>query len=363
QTTVTLTSTTTAVANITVSAQVGTTASKNADKTVSFIADAATAQVSTVTLVDSDVSKVADGKNAFTYTVTVKDSNGNPISGATVTPKADKSGVTAEVAGPTDAKGQTTVTLTSSTLSVAGITVSAQVGNSASKNADKTVSFIADVTTASVKLVSVPQLGTFFVGSKQYEITATLVDNNNNPITQTGVEVEWKVSSPEVILSGDTSSTSSGGSASIKVNSYTPVSGVEISAKTKVSGQNWVNGNYTLSFTPEYQAIGPDRDDISADQLANAFAKNDSVLVHNENSKWFGRIHLPDAESFPGKTLVVIQESSWASNLFFDGKTKMMCRTNKYTLVSNGTNWIFSESGNRPSSQCTLAPGGQNPID
>ncbi|WNN54733.1 hypothetical protein RIN66_21700 (plasmid) [Hafnia alvei] len=67
----------------------GTTTSVNADKTVSFIADAATAQVDTVTLVGSDVSKVAD---AFTYTVTVKDSNGNLVSGATVKPKADKTG-------------------------------------------------------------------------------------------------------------------------------------------------------------------------------------------------------------------------------------------------------------------------------
>ncbi|MGK0603599.1 Ig-like domain-containing protein, partial [Yokenella regensburgei] len=105
QTTVTLTSTTAAVADITVSARAGDTAAVNADKAVSFIADASTAKVDTVTLVGTDISKVADGKSAFTYTVMVKDGNGNPVSGATVTPKADKPGVTATAAGVTDAGG------------------------------------------------------------------------------------------------------------------------------------------------------------------------------------------------------------------------------------------------------------------
>ncbi|MGK0707125.1 Ig-like domain-containing protein, partial [Yokenella regensburgei] len=91
------------------------TARVNADKTLSFIADAASAQVDTVKLVGNDVSKVADGKNTFTYTVMVKDGNGNRVSGATVTPKADKPGVSATAAGVTDAGGQTTVTLTSTT--------------------------------------------------------------------------------------------------------------------------------------------------------------------------------------------------------------------------------------------------------
>ncbi|TBL95049.1 hypothetical protein EYY95_00050, partial [Hafnia alvei] len=70
-----------------------------------------------------------DGKNTFTYTVTVKDVNGNLVSGATVTPKSDKTGATATANNVTDANGQTTITLTSSTTAVANITVSAQVGS------------------------------------------------------------------------------------------------------------------------------------------------------------------------------------------------------------------------------------------
>ncbi|WP_193764422.1 Ig-like domain-containing protein, partial [Hafnia alvei] len=91
-----------------------------------------------------------DGKNTFTYTVTVKDVNGNLVSGATVTPKADKTGATATSNGVTDASGQSIITLTSSTTAVADITVNAQVGTTASKNADKTVSFIADSASAQV---------------------------------------------------------------------------------------------------------------------------------------------------------------------------------------------------------------------
>ncbi|MGK0603594.1 Ig-like domain-containing protein, partial [Yokenella regensburgei] len=116
-------------------------------------ADASTAKVDTVTLVGTDISKVADGKSAFDYIVTVKDGNGNRVSGATVTPKADKAGVTATAAGVTDAGGQTTVTLTSSTTAVADITVSARAGDTASVNADKTVSFIADAASAQVDTV------------------------------------------------------------------------------------------------------------------------------------------------------------------------------------------------------------------
>ncbi|WNN54734.1 Ig-like domain-containing protein (plasmid) [Hafnia alvei] len=101
------------------SAKVGTTESKDADKTVSFVGDVATAQVDTVTLVGTDISKVADGKNTFTYTVTVKDSNSNLVAGATVSPKADKTGATATVNGVTDATGQATITLTSTTTAVA----------------------------------------------------------------------------------------------------------------------------------------------------------------------------------------------------------------------------------------------------
>uniref|UniRef100_UPI0024A9BF49 Ig-like domain-containing protein n=1 Tax=Hafnia alvei TaxID=569 RepID=UPI0024A9BF49 len=154
QATVTLTSTTNAVNNIQVSAQYLTTPTVNADKVVSFTADSAAAKVSNVVLEGSVISKVADGKNTFTYIVTITDNNDNPVSGVDVSSSANKAGVTVAANGPTDTNGQTTLTLSSSTKAAMNITVSAQVGSTASKNADKTVSFIADATTAQVTAVT-----------------------------------------------------------------------------------------------------------------------------------------------------------------------------------------------------------------
>ncbi|WP_049615246.1 inverse autotransporter beta domain-containing protein, partial [Yersinia pekkanenii] len=115
---------------------------------VTFVGDSASAQVSTVTLTDSVVRKAANGTNTFTYTVRVKDSNGNLVLGTEVTADANKPGVTVTVSGPTDTEGQATITLTSTTTAVAEIRISARVGSTASVNADKTVSFVGDDTTA-----------------------------------------------------------------------------------------------------------------------------------------------------------------------------------------------------------------------
>ncbi|EKT61913.1 Ig-like domain-containing protein, partial [Providencia alcalifaciens] len=457
--TITLTSTTKAVAGITVSAKVAATASVNANKTVNFVADSSTAKVSTVTLNGDTQSKVANGTNAFTYTVQVVDGNGNPVVGATVTPASDETNVKISVGGTTNASGQATITLTSTTKAVADITVNAKVGTTAAVDANKMVSFtadegtatitepnltvvtnnqlangvaknqlkavvtdangnvvpnvdvvftvtngglpgtqtlktnasgevlfevtntkagvtsvkvsingteeskdvtfIADISTAIVNFVSVPNLGTFFIGTT-YEISASLVDKYNNAITQSGIQVEWTIDNNDVILSANSSITSGDGKAKIRVNGYNQVENATIFAKVKASEQTPVSGNYKLSFLPEFKLEGADRGDVSASQLLNNFKTNNSILINNRDTKWFGRINLPDANLAVGKTLIIVQESNWASNLFFDGKKQRICKTNKYSLVSNGNKWSFTEAGNLPSSQCTLFPGQQN---
>ncbi|WP_227743282.1 beta strand repeat-containing protein [Hafnia alvei] len=247
QTTITLTSSTTAVADITVSTQVGTTTSVNADKTVSFIADAATAQVDTVTLVGTDVSKVADGKNTFTYTVTVKDSNGNLVSGVTVTPKADKTGATATVNGVTDATGQATITLTSTTLAVADITVSAQVGTTTSVNADKTVSFIADATTAQVDTVTLVGTDVSKVadGKNTFTYTVTVKDSNGNLVSGVTVAPKADKTGATATVNGVTDAT---GQATITLtSSLTVVSDITVSAQVGTTASK--NADKTVSFT------------------------------------------------------------------------------------------------------------------
>ncbi|WP_282813783.1 beta strand repeat-containing protein, partial [Hafnia alvei] len=246
QTTVTLASGTTAVADITVSAQVGTTTSQSADKTVSFIADATTAQVTAVTLVGSDIKKVADGKNTFTYTVTVKDSNGNPVSGATVSPKADKAGATATINGVTDASGQTTITLTSSTTAVANITVSAQVGTTASKSADKTVSFIADSASAQVSAVMLTDSVVSKVadGKNTFTYTVTVKDSNGNPVSGVTVSTKADKTGATATINGVTDA--SGQTTVTLTSSTTAVANITVSAQVGTTTSQ--SADKTVSF-------------------------------------------------------------------------------------------------------------------
>ncbi|EBX3952646.1 hypothetical protein DRV38_26425, partial [Salmonella enterica subsp. enterica serovar Offa] len=77
--TVTLTSTTTAVDDVLVSAQYQETAAVPADNTVSFIYNITSAKVDTVKLDGTVTQKVADGVSFFTYTAQVTDGNGNDV--------------------------------------------------------------------------------------------------------------------------------------------------------------------------------------------------------------------------------------------------------------------------------------------
>ncbi|MGK0740189.1 inverse autotransporter beta domain-containing protein, partial [Yokenella regensburgei] len=98
-----------------------------------------------------------------------------------VTPKADKPGVTATAAGVTDAGGQTTVTLTSTTAAVADITVSAQAGDTAAVSADKAVSFIADAPALAQSTIVTDKNG--YVSGDDMLVTVTLKDANGNGVT------------------------------------------------------------------------------------------------------------------------------------------------------------------------------------
>ncbi|WP_416002071.1 Ig-like domain-containing protein, partial [Citrobacter portucalensis] len=118
---VTFTDTVAETANITASLN-----GSSQTKPSSFIADAATATISTLTI-DKDGS-VANGTAANSATATVVDANGNPVAGQTVTWSADKgtvvfgaSGV-ARAAGTTGADGTITITFTDTVAETANIT-------------------------------------------------------------------------------------------------------------------------------------------------------------------------------------------------------------------------------------------------
>ncbi|WP_172411135.1 MULTISPECIES: inverse autotransporter beta domain-containing protein, partial [Enterobacter] len=84
-------------------------------KDTTFVSDMATSHVSKVVLLGGKDRLPANGRSSFIYSVAVTDKFGNPVAGVNVTPASDKAGVTLTTAGLTDAAGQTTVTLTSTT--------------------------------------------------------------------------------------------------------------------------------------------------------------------------------------------------------------------------------------------------------
>ncbi|WP_324030784.1 Ig-like domain-containing protein [Pantoea sp. JZ2] len=249
QATVTLTSSTLAVADITVSAKLGSTAAVSADRAVSFVADAATAKVSAVVLNGTAVSKVADGESAFTYTVTVKDGNGNPVTGVTVKPAADKAGVTVKAAGATDAAGQATVTLTSSTLAVADITVSAKVGSTAAVSADRAVSFVADAATAKVSAVVLNGTAVSKVadGESAFTYTVTVKDGNGNPVT--GVTVKPAADKAGVTVKA-AGATDAAGQATVTLTSST-LAVADITVSAKVGSTAAVSADRAVSFVAD----------------------------------------------------------------------------------------------------------------
>ena len=228
-----------------------------------IVADAATAQVDTVILEDSDVSKVADSKNTFTYTVTVKDSNGNLVSGVTVAPKVDKAGATATVSGVTGVTGETKITLTGSMTVVSDITVSAQVGTTASKNADKTVSFTYGEV-ATISLATTDGKTTAVVSTQPAQtLTLTVEDEYGRKIPNQTINLAISGGSggkPSIYPSSVTSDAVSGEIADKALLADTTAETVTVTAS--LSGSN-VKGTLLINFVPD--VISTNTSTITAD--------------------------------------------------------------------------------------------------
>ncbi|WP_081918227.1 Ig-like domain-containing protein [Citrobacter sp. S-77] len=147
-----------------------------------FVADAATAVVST--LVINQDGSVANGSAANTATATVLDANNNPVAGAAVVWSADKGTVNFGTQDTTDANGHVSVTFTDTVAETAQIT--ATLGGSSQTEPSK---FVADATTAVVSTLVINQDGSVANGSAANTATATVLDANNNPVA--GAAVVW----------------------------------------------------------------------------------------------------------------------------------------------------------------------------
>lgn len=228
---ITLTSSTKIDLNIAISAQYASSTKKTSEQTVSFVADKANAAVSELKLDGNVKAKVANGKNTFTYTAKVLDANQNPVAGMIVSSKANKEDVTVESTTPTNNLGETMVTLSSSKVAVEDILVSAQFGTSAAKSADQTVSFTANRDDAKVsELVLIGnEKEKIADGNSQFSYTATVLDDNANPIQ--GVAVTATASENDVSVSVEGKTNASGKVTIILKSTKTAVHNVWLKAQ------------------------------------------------------------------------------------------------------------------------------------
>ncbi|WP_295895631.1 inverse autotransporter beta domain-containing protein [uncultured Bartonella sp.] len=246
--TVTLTSSTKAVADIVVTGKITTPFTVSSDATkVSFVPDTSRATL-VVELKDKSVtSKIANGTDRFDYIATVKDSFGNALSGVTVnwSKAPDNDATLSSTTSTTDASGVATVTLTSSTKAVADIVVTGKITTpfTASSDANK-VSFMPDLSTAKliVDLKDKSVTRKIANGTNHFDYVATVKDSYGNALS--GITVNWsKAPDNDATLSSTTSTTDATGVATVTLTS------------TKNAATNIVvTGRITIPFTASSDA-------------------------------------------------------------------------------------------------------------
>lgn len=179
--------------------------------TVTFVADAQTASIATLTATPASGIK-ADGKATSTIDVTVKDANGNVVANEEVTfhvtGNADLSPSTVK----TNGKGAAKVTLKSATAGSTTITAVTAFDTTGKQTA---VSFIADADTAKIdSLIPSRTDNVKADGSDSSVITATVKDANGNRVN--GAKVTFTVTGGKL---AEDSVTTVDGVASVQLTS------------------------------------------------------------------------------------------------------------------------------------------------
>ncbi|MCE9884395.1 Ig-like domain-containing protein [Obesumbacterium proteus] len=161
-----------------------------------FIADATTANVSTVTLNDAVIEKIANATDNFTFTALVKDVHGNVVPNTVVTWSQNKgAAVTLPATSTTDANGKATIILTSTKTETLQIQVMAAVGSGTKVNADKKVSFRKQL--VNVHGVTKNAINNAMIPNAKIEISLT--PNNSNPefTVTSGSDGKYAISIPQ----------------------------------------------------------------------------------------------------------------------------------------------------------------------
>ncbi|EFE05639.1 Ig-like domain-containing protein, partial [Citrobacter youngae] len=165
-------------------------------KTSSFVADTATAHVSTLTI-DTDGS-VANGTAQNSATATVVDSQNNILANTTVNWTVTGSAGLTSGTSTTNGSGQAVMTFTDTKAET--VTLTAKAGG-ADAGQSKTSSFVADTATAHVSTLTIDTDGSVANGTAQNSATATVVDSQNNILANT--TVNWTVTGSAGLTSGN----------------------------------------------------------------------------------------------------------------------------------------------------------------
>lgn len=251
----------------TASASVSGTAAKE-DKVTTFIADASTQNVTQVE--PSKTTAVANSSDSITYVATVLDGQNNPVSGALVNWSTDNADMQLSATSTTsDTNGKSQITVTS--LKSGDVVISAQTDAGVAYKAVKTT-FSADINQAKMTLVS-DKDKTVADGTSEIVLSATLVDANNNPITDT--EVNWSVAPTTGTLSAAKTTTDSSGVAKVTLTSAEIA---EYQVDATMSGGNKASASKTgLIFTADSTTANVSS--LTADKDVDIVAGKDTVTL------------------------------------------------------------------------------------
>ncbi|MCP2124401.1 UNVERIFIED_ORG: adhesin/invasin [Pantoea agglomerans] len=202
------------------------TGNQTDDSKVHFNGNSATARIRTL-LVTTDGSP-ADGKTENVAQVTVTDANGNPLSGQTITWKADKSTVTFGQSAATDQRGMTTVAYIDTMAESLTLTASLANGSSATASSQ----FVSDSKSASLKDLLVTTDGSPADGKTENVAQVTVTDANGNPLS--GQTITWKA---------DKSTVTFGQSAATDQRGMTTVAYIDTMAESLTLTASLANGS------------------------------------------------------------------------------------------------------------------------
>ncbi|KFF68729.1 hypothetical protein IW01_14170 [Pectobacterium brasiliense] len=170
---------------------------------------------SVVNLTSNATTAIADGKSAILFTATVKDNLGNLTPNVIVTFFNESGTSLSQSTATTNANGQATVSLTSST--VGSFPLTAKVDNNPADNGiSTTVSFIADIATAVVADIK-PGSRTAVAGVDTVMVTATVKDKFGHLVQNADVTFTTSLGS----INPPTATTDANGQASVSLQSGT----------------------------------------------------------------------------------------------------------------------------------------------